>query len=106
MPVRGGDHPIISLYVCPEDRFFRTHFLERAVAARKAGYEVLALAPDTGLGPVITGPGLTFSVQELGSIPLYEPDGEAFGDGIFSDGKQEACWKRPHQPPDYPVAPR
>lgn len=63
------------LYVCPEDRFFCTHFLERAVAARKAGYEVLVLAPDTGSGPVLTGKGLTFvplALKRHGVNPLAE----------------------------------
>ena len=68
------------LYVCPEDRFFCTHFLERAVAAHKAGYEVLVLAPDTGSGPVITGKGLTFAPLALkrhGANPLAELWGTA-----------------------------
>ena len=68
------------LYVCPEDRFFCTHFLERAVAARKAGYEVLVLAPDTGSGPVITGKGLTFvplALKRHGANPLAELVGTA-----------------------------
>ena len=63
------------LYVCPEDRFFCTHFLERAVAARKDGYEVLVLAPDTGSGSVITGKGLTFvplPLKRHGTNPLAE----------------------------------
>ena len=63
------------LYVCPEDRFFCTHFLERAVAARKDGYEVLVLAPDTGSGSVITDSGLTFvplPLKRHGTNPLAE----------------------------------
>ncbi|MDA8120624.1 MAG: glycosyltransferase family 4 protein [Gammaproteobacteria bacterium] len=69
------------LYVCPEDRFFCTHFLERAVAARKAGYEVLVLAPDTGSGPVITGKGLTFvplALKRHGANPLAELVGTVY----------------------------
>ena len=68
------------LYVCPEDRFFCTHFLERAVAARKAGYEVLVLAPDTGSGSVIEGDGLTFvplALKRHGTNPLAELVGTA-----------------------------
>ena len=68
------------LYVCPEDRFFCTHFLERAVAARKAGYEVLVLAPDTGSSPVITGKGLAFvplALKRHGANPLAEIWGTA-----------------------------
>ena len=63
------------LYVCPEDRFFCTHFLERAVAARKAGYEVLVLAPDTGSGSVIEASDLTFvplPLKRHGTNPFVE----------------------------------
>ena len=48
------------LFVCPEDRFFCTHFLDRAVAAQESGYEVTVLAPETGSGAVIQERGLTF----------------------------------------------
>jgi glycosyltransferase involved in cell wall biosynthesis len=69
------------LYVCPEDRFFCTHFLERAVAARKAGYEILVLAPDTGSGPTITDKDLTFvplALKRHGANPLAELVGTAY----------------------------
>ena len=68
------------LYVCQEDRFFCTHFLERAVAARKAGYEVLVLAPDTGSGSVIADHGLPFvplPLKRHGANPLAEAWGVA-----------------------------
>jgi glycosyltransferase involved in cell wall biosynthesis len=68
------------LYVCPEDRFFCTHFLERAIAARKAGYDVLVLAPDTGSGTVITGKGITFvplALKRHGANPFAEAWGTA-----------------------------
>ena len=63
------------LYVCPEDRFFCTHFLERAVAARKAGYEVLVLAPDTGSGSILENSDLTFvplPLKRHGTNPFVE----------------------------------
>ena len=63
------------MYVCPEDRFFCTHFLERAVAARKAGYEVLVLAPDTGSGSILENSDLTFvplPLKRHGTNPFVE----------------------------------
>ena len=63
------------LFVCPEDRFFCTHFLDRAVAAQESGYEVTVLAPETGSGSVILKRGLTFiplPLRRHGINPLAE----------------------------------
>jgi glycosyltransferase involved in cell wall biosynthesis len=58
-----------------EDWFFCSHFLERAAAARDAGYDVTVLANENGSAAQIRGAGLTFipiplNRQELN--PLVE----------------------------------
>ena len=47
-------------FVVNRDRFFLSHFLERALSARDAGHEVVVLAPDTGSGRAIEAAGLRF----------------------------------------------
>jgi glycosyltransferase involved in cell wall biosynthesis len=51
--------PLI-LYVLTEDRFFRSHFADRAAAAREAGYSVAVAARDTGERQAIEGAGFPF----------------------------------------------
>ncbi len=82
--ILNGPKPLLSphlLYVCPEDRFFCTHFLERAIAARRAGYTVSVLAPDTGSSGPISAGGLRF-------IPLPL---KRHGTNIFSELR--GTWK-------------
>ena len=47
-------------FVVNRDRFFLSHFLERALSARDAGHDVVVLAPDTGSGRAIEAAGLRF----------------------------------------------
>lgn len=46
------------LYLITEDWFFCSHFIERAVAARKAGYDVLVVAREQAHGDRIRAAGL------------------------------------------------
>jgi glycosyltransferase involved in cell wall biosynthesis len=55
----AGARPKLAM-VLTEDWFFLSHFLERAVAARDAGYEVTVLANDNGHGETIRAAGLAF----------------------------------------------
>jgi glycosyltransferase involved in cell wall biosynthesis len=52
--------------VFTEDWFVLSHFLERAIAAREAGYDVTVLANDNGKSAPITAAGLDFI-----AIPLH-----------------------------------
>jgi glycosyltransferase involved in cell wall biosynthesis len=47
-------------FVVNRDRFFLSHFVERALSARAAGHEVVVLAPDTGAGKAIEATGLRY----------------------------------------------
>lgn len=47
-------------FVVNRDRFFLSHFLERALSARAAGHDVVVLAPDTGAGRAIEAAGLQY----------------------------------------------
>jgi glycosyltransferase involved in cell wall biosynthesis len=61
--------------VLTEDWFFCSHFLERAVAAREAGYDVIVLANDNGKSAPIRAAGLQFMAIPLkrrGLNPLVE----------------------------------
>ncbi len=49
----------VVLFFVTEDWFFVSHFLDRAMAARDAGYRVVVLTHVDRMGPVITGAGLT-----------------------------------------------
>jgi glycosyltransferase involved in cell wall biosynthesis len=55
----AGAQPRLAM-VLTEDWFFLSHFLERAIAARDAGYEVTVLANDNGHGGTIRAAGLAF----------------------------------------------
>ena len=58
-----------------EDWFFCSHFLERAIAAREAGYEVAVLANDNGRAAEIRAAGFAFRAIPLrrqGLNPLRE----------------------------------
>ena len=46
------------MYVISEDRFFCSHFLERAVAAREAGYDVAVMTCERAHGEKIRAAGL------------------------------------------------
>jgi glycosyltransferase involved in cell wall biosynthesis len=61
--------------VLTEDWFFCSHFLERAAAAREAGYEVIVLANDNGKSAPIRAAGLQFvpiPLKRRGLNPLNE----------------------------------
>lgn len=64
------------LFVCPEDRFFLTHFLERAISAHDNGYEVIVAAPPVGTAMAkIVEKGIQFIPLRLkrhGVNPLVE----------------------------------
>ncbi len=47
-------------FVVNRDRFFLSHFVERALSARAAGHDVVVLAPDTGAGQAIEATGLRY----------------------------------------------
>ena len=69
--------PSRLVYVVPEDRFFTTHFLDRARAARAAGYEVFVVAPDTGAGASLAAHGLNFipwRMRRHGLNPIVEAE--------------------------------
>lgn len=53
------------LYLITEDWFFCSHFLERAVAARKAGYDVLVVTRVRAHGEVIRAAGLRLLSLEM-----------------------------------------
>jgi len=53
------------LYLITEDWFFCSHFIERAVAASKAGYEVLVVAREGTHGHLIREAGLRFVSLEI-----------------------------------------
>lgn len=46
------------LYLISEDWFFCSHFIERAIAAKQAGYEVIVVARETDHGAIIRNAGL------------------------------------------------
>ncbi len=48
------------VFLITEDWFFLSHFLDRALAARRAGYDVTVVANDTGEGKAIRAAGLGF----------------------------------------------
>ncbi|WP_158812805.1 glycosyltransferase family 4 protein [Methylocapsa sp. S129] len=61
--------------VLTEDWFFCSHFLERAIAARDAGYEVTVLANDNGKSAQIRAAGVDFiaiPLKRRGLNPLVE----------------------------------
>jgi glycosyltransferase involved in cell wall biosynthesis len=63
------------LMLLTEDWFFCSHFLERAVAARDAGYDVTVLANDNGKSAPIRAAGLGFiaiPLRRRGLNPLLE----------------------------------
>jgi glycosyltransferase involved in cell wall biosynthesis len=63
------------IMVLTEDWFFCSHFLERAVAAREAGYDVIVLANDNGKSAPIRAAGLQFitiPLKRRGLNPLVE----------------------------------
>lgn len=53
------------LYLITEDWFFCSHFIERAVAARDAGYEVLVVAREQAHGARVREAGLRFIPLEF-----------------------------------------
>src|ERR1700681_924095 len=58
-----------------EDWFFCSHFLERAAAARGAGYDVTVVANDNGKSTAIGAAGLSFipiPLRRQGLNPLAE----------------------------------
>jgi glycosyltransferase involved in cell wall biosynthesis len=72
-PTPQGKPKLVMLLT--EDWFFCSHFLERAVAARDAGYEVTVLANDNGRSAEIRAAGLGFAAIPLsrqGLNPLAE----------------------------------
>lgn len=63
------------LYLITEDWFFCSHFLERAIAAQAAGYEVIVVAREGAHGTVIRNAGLRLiplDIQRRGLNPLSE----------------------------------
>lgn len=52
--------PLRLAILVNRDRFFLSHFIERALAAREAGYRVFVLSPDTGEAKKIVAAGLEF----------------------------------------------
>jgi glycosyltransferase involved in cell wall biosynthesis len=61
--------------VLTEDWFFCSHFLERALAARDAGYDVVVLANENGNAAQIRAAGIRFSpipLKRRGLNPLVE----------------------------------
>jgi glycosyltransferase involved in cell wall biosynthesis len=63
------------LYLVTEDWFFCSHFLDRAVAASKAGYEVTVVAREGVHGDVIRRAGLNFiplAFDRRGTNPMHE----------------------------------
>ena len=48
------------VFLVNRDRFFHSHFMERAASARDEGHEVFVLAADTGSGKAIEAAGLRF----------------------------------------------
>lgn len=63
------------LYLISEDWFFCSHFIERAIAAKQAGYEVIVVARETGHGAIIRNAGLRLiplKVKRQGINPFSE----------------------------------
>lgn len=63
------------LYLVTEDWFFCSHFLDRAVAASKAGYDVTVVAREGSHGDVIRRAGLNYiplAFDRRGTNPLNE----------------------------------
>ena len=47
-----------SIYLITEDWFFCSHFIERAIAAKEAGYDIVLVARDGGCGEQIRQAGV------------------------------------------------
>jgi len=63
------------LFFLTEDWFFCSHFRERALGAKAAGFDVVVLARDTGCGREIQASGLRFvplAIRRSGVNPLRE----------------------------------
>lgn len=58
-PVARPEKPRLVVLVNP-DWFFLSHFVERALAAKRAGYDVFVLCSDTGNGKIIEELGIRF----------------------------------------------
>lgn len=58
-PVARPDKPRLVVLINP-DWFFLSHFVERALAAKRAGYDVVVLCSDTGNGKQIEELGIRF----------------------------------------------
>ena len=64
------------LYLVTTDAYFLSHRLPMALAAKKAGFDVLVAAKDTGFGTTIQSHGLTFiplhKLKRTGQNPLQD----------------------------------
>lgn len=63
--MKAGVVKLKLLYLITEDWFFCSHFIERAIAARDAGYDVLVVAREHVHGERIRAAGLRFTSLEF-----------------------------------------
>ncbi|WP_312283620.1 glycosyltransferase [Candidatus Igneacidithiobacillus taiwanensis] len=81
---------------CVADKFFLTHFLERATHARCAGYEIVVVAPDTGFADKIIKTGFGFipiDLERHNINPIPELRSIFQLAGIYRENRPDLVWQ-------------
>jgi hypothetical protein len=81
---------------CVSDRFFLSHFVDRALYARRAGYEIIVVAPDTGFADKIIKTGFGFipiDLERHNINPIPELRSIFQLAGIYRENRPDLVWQ-------------